>query len=236
MINISATPSPPLIIKAIAVDIDGTLTGADRRMNLEAVKILRKTETQGIKVIIASGNVLPIARALSTWLGASGPVIAENGGIVFYNKETRYLTTQEEPRRAFEMLKSKLSIEGIPTNKWRETEIALVPTTDVEMVREVLSQEGYDLHVGTTGFAVHINNLGVNKYEALKLACEMIGITPQDVMAFGDYENDIEMIEGCGLGVAVANALPPVKQVAKYVTKNPNGLGIVEAVEKFVFK
>lgn len=236
MININAPPSSLSTIKAIAVDIDGTLTGADRRMNLEAIKILRKSESEGIKVIIASGNVLPIARALSTWLGASGPVIAENGGIVFYKNETRYLTTQEEPGRAFKMLKAKFSVKGIPTNKWRETEIALDPTTDVEKIREVLSQEGYDLHVGTTGFAVHINNPGVNKYEALKLACELIEITPQDVMAFGDYENDLEMIKGCGLGVAVANALPPVKQVAKYVTKNPDGLGIVEAVEKFILE
>ncbi len=234
MICITNT-STQLKLKAIAVDVDGTLTGADRRMNLEAIKILRKAEVSGVRVIIASGNVLPIARALSTWIGTSGPVIAENGGIVYYNNETRYLTTQYEPLRAFKMIGSKLSVEGLATNKWRETEIALDPTTaDVEQIRKTLKEEGYDLNIGTTGFAVHINNPGVNKYEALKIACGMIALTPQDVMAIGDYENDLEMIKNCGLGVAVANAIPEVKRVADYVTENNDGLGIVEVVEKFV--
>jgi phosphoglycolate phosphatase (TIGR01487 family) len=205
-------------------------------MNLEALEILRKAEASGVRVIIASGNVLPIARALSTWIGTSGPVIAENGGIIYFNNETRYLTTKDEPLRAFKMLESKSDVVGLATNKWRETEIALDSTTDIDKTRKILAEEGYEVNVGTTGLAVHLNNPGVNKYEALKIACGLIVLTPQNVIAIGDYENDLEMIKNCGLGVAVANAIPEVKSVADYVTKNKNGLGIVEAIEKFILK
>jgi phosphoglycolate phosphatase (TIGR01487 family) len=223
-------------IKAIAVDVDGTLTEPTRRISLDAISALRQAEDDaGVRVMIASGNVLPIARALSLFIGTSGPIIAENGGIVQYDNKTQYLTDKELPMQAFEMLQEQLGVKGIPTNHWRDTEIALDPhTTDIDRVKAVLKEAGYDLHVGTTGFAVHINNPGINKFTGLEVACELIEITPRNVMAIGDYENDIEMISNCGLGVAVANALPQVKEAAKFVATKPNGQGIVEVVEKFI--
>jgi len=59
--------------KAVVVDVDGTLTEADRRINLDAVMVLRKLEEKGIPVIIATGNVLPIAWGLRYFIGLSGP-------------------------------------------------------------------------------------------------------------------------------------------------------------------
>ena len=225
-------------IKAIAVDVDGTLTEPNRRISLDAIRALRRAEDEaGVKVMIASGNVLPIARALSLFIGTSGPIIAENGGIVYFQEEARYLTDKEQPVQAFEMLKQKLGVKGIPTNHWRDTEIALDPvTTDIGQVKAAIQEAGFDLHVGTTGYAVHINNPGINKYSAIEVACELIDITPANVMAIGDYENDLEMIRNCGLGVAVANAVPEVKKAAKFVATKANGKGIVEAVERFVLK
>jgi phosphoglycolate phosphatase (TIGR01487 family) len=235
-VNLIKDIDPKPEIKAIAVDVDGTLTEPDRRISLDAIRALRQAEDDaGVKVMIASGNVLPIARSLSLFIGTSGPIIAENGGIVYFQDEAQYLTDKELPMQAFEMLKQKIGAKGIPTNHWRDTEIALDPhTTDINQVKCILKEAGYDLHVGTTGFAVHINNPGINKYAAIEVACKLIEITPENVMAIGDYENDLEMISNCGLGVAVANAVPLVKKAARFVATVPDGLGIVEAVEKFI--
>ena len=54
-------------------------------------------------------------------------------------------------------------------------------------------------------------------------------------MAVGDHTNDIEVIKKAGIGVAVANADPQLKEVADYITIGERDQGVWEAVEKFVF-
>lgn len=59
---------------------------------------------------------------------------------------------------------------------------------------------------------------GVNKGTAIKRLQEHLGITPEETMAFGDQQNDIEMLKAAYHSYAVANALPQVKETARYVT------------------
>ena len=55
-------------------------------------------------------------------------------------------------------------------------------------------------------------------------------------IAVGDEENDCPMIEAAGVGIAMANASPVVRNVADYVTERDNNhSGIAEVIEKFVF-
>lgn len=61
-----------------------------------------------------------------------------------------------------------------------------------------------------------------------------LGIKPEEVMTLGDQENDIAMIEFAGMGVAMDNAIPSVKEVANFVTKSNLEDGVAYAIEKFV--
>ena len=64
---------------------------------------------------------------------------------------------------------------------------------------------------------------------------EQLGIPHKDIIAVGNFTNDIEMVSYSGIGVAVKNASDDVKNVADYVTKrsnNENAIG--EIVEKFI--
>lgn len=65
-----------------------------------------------------------------------------------------------------------------------------------------------------------------SKLDAIGHVAEQIGISLKDILVFGDDVNDIEMIENCGLGVAMGNALPEVKGVADIVigTNEEDGL------------
>ena len=76
---------------------------------------------------------------------------------------------------------------------------------------------------------------GVNKGTALKGMCETLGISPDEVMAFGDADNDIEMLKFAEFGVAMANASQVCKAVAKYETLSNGEDGIAHALEKYVF-
>lgn len=216
-------------VKALAVDVDGTLADDSRRVNLEAVAALRKVQDSGVQVMLASGNVLPISYALSNYLGLTGPVIAENGGIVCHKQKIWVLGDQRKPRDAYEFLKTKMDADRLFTDKWRETEIGLKRDVDLDEIKRVL--KGWDVDVETTGWAVHIMNKGMNKFVGVRKACELLGISVGDVAAIGDSDNDEMMIKECGWGIAVGNAFECTKRVASYVTKLKDGEGVVEALK-----
>lgn len=74
----------------------------------------------------------------------------------------------------------------------------------------------------------------VNKGTGVKSLAEALGIKPEEVMAIGDQENDIAMIEYAGMGVAMDNAIPSVKEVANFVTKSNLEDGVAWAIEQHV--
>lgn len=55
-------------------------------------------------------------------------------------------------------------------------------------------------------------------------------------MAIGDEENDISMIEFAGIGVAMENAVPAVKEVANEITVDNDHDGVAKVIEKFALK
>ena len=83
--------------------------------------------------------------------------------------------------------------------------------------------------------AIELVQAKVSKGESLKTILSILGIKPESVLAIGDHQNDIEMLQVAGVGVAVANAIEPVKQIADYVCTLPAYEGVLEAVDKYCF-
>lgn len=75
-----------------------------------------------------------------------------------------------------------------------------------------------------------------SKGTALKALLKELDIAPENVLAIGDGENDIEMIQLAGIGVAVGNASEKLKAVADHVVKSNDEDGVADALEKFVLK
>ena len=73
---------------------------------------------------------------------------------------------------------------------------------------------------------------GVSKSSSLGKACERLGITPSEVMAFGDAQNDISMLEFAGFGVAMGNACDELKALADEITLSNNDDGIAVSLAK----
>jgi len=215
-------------VKALAVDIDGTLADDRRRVNLDAVAALRTVQDSGVPVMLASGNVLPIAYALSNYLGLTGPIIAENGGIVCHKQKIWVLGNPEGPLKAYQYLTTKMDAERLFTDKWRETEVGLKLEVNLQKVKEILKD--FDVEVETTGWAVHIMKKGMDKLVGVRKGCELLGISVTDVAAFGDSDNDERMIRECGWGIAVGNAFEGTKRAASFVAKSPNGAGVIEGL------
>lgn len=75
---------------------------------------------------------------------------------------------------------------------------------------------------------------GCSKGSTLQDLCKILGITMDNIAAFGDAENDMEMVSQVGVGVAVANAMPTLKAVAKYQTYNYLDDGVAIYLEKLL--
>ncbi|WP_042164283.1 Cof-type HAD-IIB family hydrolase [Paenibacillus gorillae] len=74
------------------------------------------------------------------------------------------------------------------------------------------------------------------KGHALRFMAEHLGCSIEQTIAIGDAWNDREMIEAAGLGVAMGNAVPALKELANYVTLSNNEDGVKHVIDKFVLK
>jgi hypothetical protein len=219
------------VVRLLAVDIDGTLTGEDRRLNLRAVEALRKVEERGIPVTLASGNVLEFVRAASIMIGTSGPLIAEDGGVVFGKGKTLVLGSRRVVDRGLEVLRKTLGeIRETRSSPLRLTGATLERSTPVGRVKEILKAEGVPLEAVDSGFAIHLKEPSVNKGVALKVVAELVGVPLSEAVAIADGPNDVELLSAAGLGIAVGNAPEEVKRVSKLVVDPPDGEGVVKAI------
>ena len=85
-------------------------------------------------------------------------------------------------------------------------------------------------------FFIETMPLGVEKAASLALLLRTMGLFDKNLMACGDGWNDLPMIQYAGMGVAMGNAVPPVKAAADYVTADNDHDGVGLAVEKFILE
>lgn len=90
--------------------------------------------------------------------------------------------------------------------------------------------------VGSLGYNIEINAVGVNKGRGLLALGELLGIRRDEIMACGDGDNDILMLKEAGLGVAMANADERTKAAADYITDSNDDEGVAKAIERFVLE
>ncbi|MCT8137035.1 HAD family phosphatase [Anaerobacillus sp. CMMVII] len=74
-----------------------------------------------------------------------------------------------------------------------------------------------------------------SKWHALKDVLELYGIKPEQTMAFGDNDNDLDMLENVGYGVAMENGIDEAKKAAKYITFHHEEDGVARFLEKNIF-
>ena len=100
-----------------------------------------------------------------------------------------------------------------------------------EIVRE-LNERFPEIKVtSSTWNNIELNIRTAHKGNALKRFAEHLGFTLENCMAFGDGMNDFTMVEAAGVGVAMANAEPEVKRVAKIVTTSNDEDGVAAVLD-----
>lgn len=226
-----------ILIKAIAVDVDGTITSQDRKLDVVAVGAIRKAEASGLPVILATGNALCFAEAVSVLLGTSGPIIAEDGGVVFDKAHRRQylLGDRMEVDRGLKVLKRRFNdLKETRSSRTRFAGATLECTITSEQVMEVFREEGLNLVAVDSGFAVHIRSPEINKGNGLRKAADLLKISTTEIAAIGDAPNDVELLKVAGLSFAPANSHEMIRKVSNHLMKGAHGEGVKEAIDEIL--
>ncbi|MBT3071795.1 HAD family hydrolase [Rhodomicrobium sp. Az07] len=212
---------------ALAADFDGTIArnGFVDDATSEALKSLKES---GRRLILVTGRQLGELADTFLGYGVFDRIVAENGAVVHDPTAKQTTLVCQSPLPGFvAALKARhiepLSIGDCIVATWEPNEKAVL---------EIIREQGLGLQISFNKGAVMVLPSGVNKATGLKRALDDLELSPHNVVAVGDAENDFPFLRMCGCAVAVANALPSVKEAADVVLDKPRGDGVRNLVDR----
>ena len=213
----------------LACDFDGTLA-SDGRVRDETRAALRRLRDSGRKLILVTGREIENLLAVFPEIDAFDRVVAENGGVLYRPASREQKTLGEAPPAEFVAALralgiSPLSVGHCIVSTWQPHEKAVLET-----IRDL----GLELQVIFNKGAVMVLPSGMNKATGLEAALVELGLSPHNCVGVGDAENDHAFIRLCECGVAVANALPLVRERSDWVTRGRAGAGVTELIDRLI--
>lgn len=112
-------------------------------------------------------------------------------------------------------------ISEVPAGRM-EAVTVLGESDKTEEIRTFARQSKWLRAVESEPCCLDVLPASVDKWSGLRRLLDILDISPEEVVAVGDYDNDLEMIREAGIGVAVANARDCVKAEADYITLHDN--------------
>jgi hydroxymethylpyrimidine pyrophosphatase-like HAD family hydrolase len=211
---------------ALACDYDGTI--AEHGVVAPATRAaLARLRASGRRVVLVTGRRLDdLERVCPDW-SIFDAIVAENGAVYLRppSREPRLLGPP--PPNA---LLDQLRAAGVTPLVNGEVIVATSRPHEIA-VMEAIRELGLELQVIFNKGAVMVLPSGINKASGLAAALADLGLSAHDVVGIGDAENDHAFLARCGLAVAVADALPSLKDEADIVTQGGGGAGAEEIVD-----
>lgn len=213
------------------------------------VKKIPGVYQQGLQVYAPNGQLiyerllpLPVIEKVETFCANNKiSLIAYCGETIYTAKQTYYtekVVEYKEPVPTLSNTVGALSLADLPRNGHSVHKlILLADDDDLERIRPLLATT---IH-GDASITKAVKGMlevlpeGASKGVGVEALLKHLGTDPQNVISFGDGENDVEMISLCGMGVAVGNARPVLKSAAKLVlTKTNDEQAVAECLRELV--
>ncbi|MEQ1952679.1 HAD family hydrolase [Mesorhizobium sp. CN2-181] len=214
---------------ALATDYDGTLAhnGIVADKTLAAI---RKLKEAGRKLLLVTGRELPDLKKVFSDLDVFDKVVVENGALLYTPSTGEEKPLAPAPSDDFVAELKKRGVDPISVGR------TIVATWEPHqaVALETIQAMGLGMEIVFNKGAVMILPSGINKATGLAAALAELGLSPHNVVGIGDAENDHAFLRACGCSVAVANALPAVKETADLVTKGARGRGVEQLAAEIV--
>ncbi|MBQ9757689.1 MAG: HAD-IIB family hydrolase [Clostridia bacterium] len=244
---------------AIFLDIDGTLMGSSSAALDENLAVIQKVRALGHKVLISTGRstaYLPsnidIEKYFDGVVSGAGARVVIDGKEVFCKTMTRenikafceysiengiigvlegidnmfFMGIVEEGMGKWIHIDSKNISEyltkALPIEKFTILGIAPEELNEILTDCVILQHDGY----------AEILQKDCSKSSGMKIAAAELGVDSEHCIAMGDSLNDFDMIENAGIGVAMGNAVPEIKEIADMITKDVDNAGVAVALKE----
>lgn len=213
----------------LATDYDGTLA-QHGRVEQPTIAALQSFLASGRRLVLVTGRELPELLAIFPRIDLFEWVVAENGALLYKPSTQAQTPLADAPPEAFIQKLRERGVQPISVGRsivatWEPHEKTVLATIrDLGLEMQVIFNKG----------AVMILPAGINKATGLTAALKEMGLSAHNAVAVGDAENDHAFFRLCEVSVAVANALPSVKETADAVTQADHGAGVAELIGKIV--
>ncbi|MHA1785993.1 MAG: phosphoglycolate phosphatase [Candidatus Helarchaeota archaeon] len=232
-------------VRAIATDLDGTITDRIGILDLEAIKKIRLLEKNNIPVIIVSGQNAYSASTLSYYIGTSNVTVAENGGVIsYFFSQLKFLGTREHAEDGLKLLKLKYGdkIKTTFNTHLRHRDITLQKRFNFKEAKDYLINEKSEAKLLDSGFVYHILDKSISKGLGLKEALNIYNkkkkiadpIHLENVISIGDAQNDRELLDVTNYGIALKHSPKSLREIADFVTTKRYGKGFSEAIDHVI--
>jgi hydroxymethylpyrimidine pyrophosphatase-like HAD family hydrolase len=213
----------------LATDYDGTLAqhGDVEESTVNALRALRET---GRKLVLVTGREMVELTKVCPFLDLFDRVVAENGALLYHPAdESSKVLAPEPPEEFVEALRAR----GVAP---LSVGLGIVATQEIYsgVVRETIRDLKLPLQAIPNKGALMVLPSSVDKASGLRVALAELHLQPKEVVGIGDAENDFVFLRICAYSVAVANAIPELKQQVQLVTRARNGAGVEELIQKLL--
>ncbi|MDR0317850.1 MAG: Cof-type HAD-IIB family hydrolase [Lactococcus lactis] len=260
------------MIKAIAVDMDGTFLNSNNDYDREAfLELFKKLKAKEVRFVVASGNQYAQISSFFPEIWREITFVSENGGLVFekgnllikktiakpiiqdtltllentsykvgiilcgvksaYILKIENADLKKEAAKYYFALKEINSFQDLPDDEWVKIALQLEDKNAFSIIDLMNEKNNSQLKAVYGGHgSVDLIANEVNKGSTLKQLLNQWEINPEQFLAFGDSDNDLEMLELAGYSYSMANASEQVTRVAKYQAPSNNENGVISTI------
>lgn len=214
---------------ALATDYDGTLA-TDGQVFEETKAALDRFRESGRRLIMVTGRELDELLEVCDCIDRFDIVVAENGAVLFHPDTREVELLGDPPDAALVDALRAAAVQPFSVGK------VIIATREPyeKVVYDAIHELGLELQVIFNKGAVMVLPSGVNKASGLAAALRRLHLSAHNVVAAGDAENDHTLLKAVECGVAVANALPSLKNHADLVTEHARGAGVAELIDRLI--
>jgi hydroxymethylpyrimidine pyrophosphatase-like HAD family hydrolase/energy-coupling factor transporter ATP-binding protein EcfA2 len=214
---------------ALAVDYDGTIA-ENGHVTPETLDALSRLRQSGRKLLLVTGREIVDLQHACRNLEVFDLIVAENGALLYDPLTGQEVSLAPPPPQPLLNKLSELGVSPISVGRsiiatWQPHEQA---------VMQAIRETGLEMQITFNKGAVMVLPANVNKASGLRQALRDLDISPVNVVAIGDAENDHAFLSACGCSAAVANAVPSVKREVDIELPRDHGAGVQDLIGRLL--